>query len=127
MGWKGFWLFMRKWFERKPQTDPAEILLEQLRAERALRTELLRQLAEKDAQIRMVLEDRFYRPVVTEAGEKPVPRAPLFDPEILNDVAQFDEAADAMAIAAQEKGPMIQLTAEELRRWKAEHLQEAKG
>jgi hypothetical protein len=51
---------------------------------------LIGQLAERDAQIRMVLEERFYRPQTTPAEQRPAVK----DAEEFNDVTQFDAGSD---------------------------------
>lgn len=48
----------------------------------------------------MVMEERFYRPTITRPGG-PIVNGLNVDPDILNDVAQFDPDADAEQIKAQ--------------------------
>ena len=75
---------------------PEQANLQDLRNEvamlRHLTQQLIRQLAERDAQIRMVLEERFYRPVQASPTEQM--KAPL-DPADFNDVTQFDAGSDS--------------------------------
>ncbi len=52
--------------------------------------------------VRLVMEERFFRPVVT--GGKAEPRIkPALDPDSLVDVATFDEQEDAAQIEAHER------------------------
>jgi hypothetical protein len=75
-------------------------LRDQLRAAHARELELLRQLAEKDAQIRLVLEERFFKPVVTDKPRLPEANVRI---ELAEDVVHFPTAGDAEAIAKQEE------------------------
>ena len=83
---------------RKPRQAHLESLKLELLAARTREAELLKLLAEKDAQIRLVLEERFYRP--TLAGNQAPAQAPMFDPAMLEDVTVFDETADKLAAEA---------------------------
>lgn len=51
--------------------------------------------------LKLVMEERFYRPVVTRPGENRT--QPVFPPEQLQDVTTFDQAADQAQIEEQEK------------------------
>lgn len=87
--------------------DSAVLFLEHLQdlrnevaAQRALVDRLVAQLAERDAQIRMVLEERFYRPVVT-GGVEQQPAA--VGPEWFSDVTQFDAGSDEEFLKKQDQ------------------------
>lgn len=96
MAWKWPWEKSDSGADRL--ADSTVLFLEHLRdlraevaAQRALVDRLLAQLAEGDAQIRMVLEERFYRPVPAAPSEQAVSAVLPVD---LNDVTQFDAASD---------------------------------
>lgn len=86
---------------RPSLSDSVVRLLEaQLAAANVRERELLRQLAEKDAQIKMVLEDKFFKPVATEK-----PRIPenVFKANLEEDVVHFPTKGDAEAIEKHEE------------------------
>lgn len=62
---------------------------------------LLKQLAEKDAQIRMVLEERFYHPV-QPARNTSVRSTVVMRPEDVEDVVQFPVESDKQEVAKAE-------------------------
>jgi hypothetical protein len=74
-------------------------LHEELQAARDREQELLRQLAEKDAQIRLVLEDRFFKPVL---AERPRIAENILKENLEEDVVRFPTAGDAKAIEEHE-------------------------
>ncbi len=61
----------------------------------------MRLLAEKDAQIRMVLEEKFFRPVVSAPAE--VRRVPAVDAASLSDQAHDTRKGDEKELAAQDE------------------------
>lgn len=102
MGWKEFMLAIVRREKRLSGSERhAEDLRHELRASRVREAELLKLVAEKDAQIRLVLEERFYRPAVTPALLTKSAEPP--DPNFLNDVAAFDPEADAATIEEQDR------------------------
>jgi hypothetical protein len=64
--------------------------------------ELLRQLALKDAQIQMVLEDKFFKPVIHRSAEPEVANTKVHG-EDLTDSVQFPTKGDSDAIEKEEK------------------------
>lgn len=96
MGWKWPW---ENSDSSARLADSTVMFLEHLRdlrsevaSQRALVDRLMAQLAERDAQIRMVLEERFYRPVPAAGSEQQVVSAVV--PADLNDVTQYDGSSD---------------------------------
>jgi hypothetical protein len=76
------------------------LLQDQLEAANRREQQLLCQLAEKDAQIRMVLEDKFFKPVLTERPNLPETNVRM---ELSEDVVRFPTEGDAKAIEAQQQ------------------------
>lgn len=62
----------------------------------------MKQLEEKDAQIRMVLERHYEQPVVTRTGPAPAPQVSV-EPSVMTEVPQFDPAKDEEAREADEQ------------------------
>lgn len=73
----------------------------QLVAANAREKELLRQLAAKDDQIRLVLEEKFFHPVVTRPEEAQKANTAV-EPESFNDSVQFPTKGDAEEITKQD-------------------------
>lgn len=78
------------------------LLKEQLAAATKREFELLRQLSAKDDQIRMVLEEKYFKPVTTRT-EPPAVSTVAINPADLADTTQFSAEGDKEAIAKQEE------------------------
>lgn len=86
-----------------------DVLVEQIRSlrldlatARAHEAQLLDIIAEKDAQIRMVLESRFYRPIVT-SSQPPPENDVHINAETLRDSPVFDADADKRQLAEEDR------------------------
>jgi len=88
MGWLKFW----KRTKRQPLSEGELLDFIDRQQSRFLAT-----LAEKDAQIRMVLEERFYHPLPA-APEKRAKSTVPFAPSDVEDVVHFSEAGDQQAV-----------------------------
>lgn len=68
---------------------------------------LLDQSAQRETElagmVRMVMEERFYRPAIVRDGAEPRQQPSMMPIESLNDVATFDDAADAKRMRAGEE------------------------
>jgi hypothetical protein len=97
-------MVLKKHSKRTRQSKPSLVALlrEQLIAANEREKELLRQLALKDAQIQMVLEDQFFKPVFAKAAE-PEKANTAIHGEDLTDSVQFPTKGDADAIEKEEK------------------------
>lgn len=86
------------------QSGPSLVVLlrEQLNAANEREKELLRQLALKDDQIRLVLEERFFHPVIQRSAEPEVANTKVHGEDI-TDSTQFPTKGDADAIEKEEK------------------------
>jgi len=100
-------------------------LLDQARTEhiRDLRV-LLDQSVEREKEfagmLKLVMEERFYRPVITRPGENKT--TPILPPDQLQDVTAFDQAADQAQIEDHEElGRNLQQEFEELKREEDEY------
>lgn len=80
-----------------------EAVNDQLTAGALREAELLKQLAEKDAQIRMVMEERFFRPH-TPPRDSVADAPPSPDFGDMNDQGTFDAAADEKLVRESETG-----------------------
>lgn len=106
-----------------------EMLRDQLAAADARERELLRQLAAKDAQIQMVLEERFFKPIVTKPeGEPKVGSTPI-DPASIVDNTVFPTEGDKKAIEEGDKAAKEaqERLLEELRALEEEHAADHEG
>jgi hypothetical protein len=84
---------------RPSQNDSfVEVMREQLAAANKREQELLRQLSELQAQIRMVLEERFFKPISASSAKLPDNK---FNMELHEDVVHFPSAGDEKAIEKQ--------------------------
>lgn len=59
--------------------------------------------AELAGMVKMVMEERFYRPVITRDNTKPRQQAPLMPTESLNDTASFNSDEDTKRMQAHEE------------------------
>lgn len=93
----------KKHSKRTRQSKPSLIALlrEQLNAANDREKELLRQLALKDAQIQMVLEDRFFKPVIVRSAEPEVANTRVRG-EDLTDSTQFSADKDKEVLEEQD-------------------------
>jgi len=102
MGWRWPWQKSESNGIR-PDASAQQANLEDLRNEvamlRHLAKQLISQLAERDAQIRMVLEERYYRPVQPAPADQ---RPAVQDPAEFNDVTQFDSGSDEQWLKRQD-------------------------
>lgn len=87
---------------RGTATEIIDLLRGQLAAANEREKELLRQLAAKDDQIRLVLEEKFFHPVLTRAAEPPKANTAIHGADIV-DSTQFPTDGDKDAIAKEEK------------------------
>jgi hypothetical protein len=70
--------------------------------------------------LRLVMEDRFYRPVITKAGENKT--APVIPADQMQDVTHFDEAADQGLIEQHDKvGRELQAEFQQLQKEEEEY------
>lgn len=95
---------LKKHSKRTRQSRPSLVALlrEQLNAANEREKELLRQLALKDAQINMVLEDKFFKPIIQRSAEPEVANTKVNVAD-LTDSTQFSTKGDAEAIEKEEK------------------------
>lgn len=59
--------------------------------------------AEQSKQIRMVVEERFYRPIISPADHERQKSEVRVEPDELNDVAQFSEEGDQTQMATEDQ------------------------
>lgn len=80
-----------------------DVLRDQLATAAERETELLRQLAAKDAQIQMVLEERFFKPIVTRPESEKVVASTPIDPGSIVDNTVFPTEGDKKAMETADK------------------------
>jgi hypothetical protein len=89
----------------EPRLDLVEKLLQSHEAHVRDLQVLLDKSCEREAElagmVKMVMEERFYRPVITRDNTKPRQQGPSLPLESLNDVATFDEESDGKRMQAQ--------------------------
>ena len=84
--------------KRSPNMRPSSPCGSERAAANATIARLLDLIAEKDAQIRMVLEERFYQPLVPPPNRR-IKSTVAMRPEEMNDVTQYPIDGDKEAVA----------------------------